>query len=100
HTRCYRDWSSDVCSSDLQRHDRARTTSFQLLRYVRNELVRRRARTIVTLVGLGIGVALVIALASLSNGLDRAQKQTLDPLGDVRSEERREGKGATAAEPD
>ena len=53
------------------------------LRYVRNELVRRRARTIMTLVGLGIGVALVIALASLSNGLDRAQKQTLDPLGDV-----------------
>src|SRR5438128_10852907 len=30
HTRCYRDWSSDVCSSDLERderqqHDRLRT---------------------------------------------------------------------------
>src|SRR5207245_6833847 len=22
HTRCYRDWSSDVCSSDLPRHER------------------------------------------------------------------------------
>jgi ABC-type antimicrobial peptide transport system permease subunit len=53
------------------------------LRYLRNELVRRRARTVVTLVGLGVGVALVIALASLSKGLDRAQKQTLDPLGGI-----------------
>ena len=53
------------------------------LRYLRNELVRRRARTIVTLIGLGVGVALVIALASLSKGLDRAQQRTLDPLGDV-----------------
>src|SRR5207245_10431013 len=24
HTRCYRDWSSDVCSSDLEREDAAR----------------------------------------------------------------------------
>jgi len=53
------------------------------VRYLRNELVRRRARTVVTLVGLGVGVALVIALASLSKGLDRAQKQTLDPLGGI-----------------
>jgi len=51
--------------------------------YVRNELVRRRARTIVTLLGLGVGVALVIAIASLSDGLDRAQKQTLDPLAGI-----------------
>jgi putative ABC transport system permease protein len=53
------------------------------LRYLKNELVRRRARTVVTLVGLGVGVALVIALASLAKGLDRAQKQTLDPLGGI-----------------
>jgi ABC-type antimicrobial peptide transport system permease subunit len=53
------------------------------VRYLRNELFRRRTRTIVTLVGLGIGVALVIALASLSTGLDRAQKKTLDPLADI-----------------
>jgi hypothetical protein len=38
------------------------------LRYLRNELVRRRTRTILTLVGLG----LVVAITSLSNGLDRA----------------------------
>ena len=51
------------------------------LGYLHDEPVRRRTRTVVTLVGLGVGVALVIALASLSNGLDRAQKRTLDPLG-------------------
>ena len=37
----------------------------------------------VTLLGLGLGVALVIAIASLSAGLDRAQKKTLDPLGGI-----------------
>jgi len=53
------------------------------LRYLRNELVRRRTRTIVTLVGLGLGVALVVAIASLSKGLDRAQHRTLDPLAGI-----------------
>src|SRR6476646_2180700 len=53
------------------------------LRYLRNELVRRRARTIVTLVGLGLGVALVVSIASLSKGLDRAQRKTLDPLAGI-----------------
>ena len=51
--------------------------------YVRNELLRRRGRTIVTLLGLGLGVALVITIVSLSNGLDRAQRETLDPLGGI-----------------
>src|SRR6476469_9142185 len=53
------------------------------LRYLRNELVRRRTRTIVTVVGLGLGVALVVAIASLSKGLDRAQHKTLDPLAGI-----------------
>ena len=53
------------------------------VRYLRNELLRRRGRTIVTLLGLGLGVALVIAIASLSAGLDRAQKKTLNPLGGI-----------------
>jgi ABC-type antimicrobial peptide transport system permease subunit len=53
------------------------------LRYLRNELVRRRTRTIVTVVGLGLGVALVVAIASLSKGLDRAQHKTLDPLSGI-----------------
>jgi len=53
------------------------------VRYLRNELLRRRTRTLVTLLGLGVGVALVIVLASLSSGLDNAQKKTLNPLGDI-----------------
>jgi putative ABC transport system permease protein len=53
------------------------------VRYLRNELVRRRGRTIVTLLGLGLGVALVIVISSLSNGLDQAQKKTLNPLSDI-----------------
>ncbi|HEX3807096.1 MAG TPA: ABC transporter permease [Gaiellaceae bacterium] len=53
------------------------------LRYLKNELVRRRARTIVTIVGLGLGVALVVSISSLSRGLDKAQKQTLNPLAGI-----------------
>jgi putative ABC transport system permease protein len=53
------------------------------VRYLRNELVRRRARTILTLLGLGLGVALVIAISSVSSGLDRAQHKTLDPLAGI-----------------
>jgi putative ABC transport system permease protein len=53
------------------------------VRYLRNELLRRRTRTIVTLVGLGVGVALVVAISSLSTGLDRAQHKTLDPLAGI-----------------
>jgi ABC-type antimicrobial peptide transport system permease subunit len=53
------------------------------LRYLRAELVRRKGRTIVTLLGLALGVGLVIAIASLSNGLESAQKATLDPLAGI-----------------
>src|SRR5919201_1559390 len=53
------------------------------LRYLRSELVRRRARTILTLTGLAVGVALVIAISGVSRGLDRAQKTALDPLSTI-----------------
>lgn len=53
------------------------------LRYLRNELVRRRTRTILTALGLGLGVALVIVIAGVSSGLDNAQKKTLNPLADI-----------------
>ena len=53
------------------------------MRYIRNELLRRRARTILTLLGLGLGVGLVIVISSLSSGLDQAQKKTLDPLAGI-----------------
>ena len=52
-------------------------------RYLRAELVRRKGRTILTLLGLALGVGLVITISSLSNGLDNAQKTTLDPLAGI-----------------
>lgn len=53
------------------------------VRYLRNELIRRRTRTPLTTLGLAIGVALVITISSLSRGLDRAQQKTLDPLSSI-----------------
>jgi putative ABC transport system permease protein len=53
------------------------------LRYLRAELVRRKGRTILTMLGLALGVGLVIAIASLSSGLERAQRATLDPLAGI-----------------
>ena len=53
------------------------------MRYLRNELVRRRARTILTAFGLGLGVALVIVIAGVSSGLDKAQRKTLNPLAGI-----------------
>ena len=53
------------------------------LAYLRSELLRRRARTILTLLGLALGVALVIAISSLSRGVDEAQETALDPLASI-----------------
>lgn len=53
------------------------------LRYLRSELLGRRTRTILTLVGLALGVALVITITGLARGLDRAQKTALNPLSTI-----------------
>ena len=53
------------------------------LRYLRAELTRRKGRTILTALGLAVGVGLVIAISSLSKGLDHAQAKTLDPLAGI-----------------
>ena len=53
------------------------------LRYLRSELLRRRARTVLTVLGLAVGVGLVIAISGLSRGLDHAQKTALDPLSTI-----------------
>jgi len=53
------------------------------LRYLRSELLRRRGRTTLTVLGLALGIALVIAISALSRGLDGAQKKALDPLGSI-----------------
>ena len=53
------------------------------LSYIASELRRRRARTILTALGLAVGVALVISVNALSNGLDHAQQKVLQPLTGV-----------------
>jgi putative ABC transport system permease protein len=53
------------------------------LRYLRRELVLRKTRTILTVLGLAVGVSLVIAVSALSRGLDRAQAKALDPLSSI-----------------
>ena len=51
--------------------------------YMLAELRRRLGRTVLTALGLGIGVGLVVTVTALSNGLDRAQAQVLEPLTGV-----------------
>lgn len=51
--------------------------------YIFAELRRRSGRTILTALGLGIGVGLVVAVNALSAGLDRAQAEVLEPLSGV-----------------
>ncbi len=53
------------------------------LSYLRSELLRRKGRTILTLLGLALGVALVIVISALSRGLNQAQKTALNPLSSI-----------------
>jgi len=53
------------------------------LGYMLSELRRRRGRTILTALGLAIGVGLVVTVTALSTGLDRAQAKVLKPLTGV-----------------
>ena len=51
--------------------------------YMLAELRRRLGRTVLTSVGLALGVGLVVTVTALSNGLDRAQAEVLEPLTGV-----------------
>jgi hypothetical protein len=53
------------------------------MRYIASELRRRKGRTFLTALGLGVGVGLVVAVSALSNGLDDAQDKVLRPLTGV-----------------
>ncbi len=50
------------------------------LTYIRRELRRRAGRTALTVSGLAVGIALVVAITAVSSGLDQAQAKVLDPL--------------------
>ncbi len=51
--------------------------------YLLNELRRRWGRTIVTALGLAVGVGLVIGIIGLSQGLSEAQNAVLQPLSSI-----------------
>ena len=51
--------------------------------YMLAELRRRSGRTVLTALGLAVGVGLVVAVGALSRGLDEAQAKVLDPLTGV-----------------
>ena len=53
------------------------------LTYMLNELRRRSGRTLLTALGLAVGVGLVVTVNALSTGLDRAQDEVLKPLTGV-----------------
>jgi ABC-type antimicrobial peptide transport system permease subunit len=53
------------------------------LTYVTSELRRRIGRTLLTALGLGVGVGLVVAVSALSQGLNDAQDKVLEPLTGV-----------------
>jgi putative ABC transport system permease protein len=53
------------------------------LSYMLAELRRRRGRTILTALGLAVGVALVVTVGAVSSGLDDAQQKVLAPLTGV-----------------
>jgi ABC-type antimicrobial peptide transport system permease subunit len=56
------------------------------LTYLRSELGRRRGRTVLTVAGVAMGVALVLLSTALVSGLDRAQASVLTPLAGVGSD--------------
>ena len=53
------------------------------LAYVSAELRRRAGRTLLTALGLAVGVGLVVAVTAVSRGIDDAQRQVLEPLTGV-----------------
>jgi ABC-type antimicrobial peptide transport system permease subunit len=48
-----------------------------------SELRRRKGRTLLTALGLAVGVGLVVTVSALSTGLDKAQAKVLSPLTGV-----------------
>ena len=51
--------------------------------YVFAELRRRKGRTLLTALGLAVGIGLVVTVSALSSGLDDAQAKVLEPLTGV-----------------
>src|SRR6202034_1080595 len=59
---------------------RGAPTPMFFFKYAFSELRRRRGRTILTALGLAVGVALVVMVSGLTTGLNNAQAKVLKPL--------------------
>src|SRR5439155_10816431 len=92
HTRWPRDWSSDVCSSDLTASRAAAAPEGAHAAAAAREAVRRSGRTVTGFSGPWHQV--VAARAALGLGAAPTTKNSRDELYvlDLRSEERRVGK--------
>lgn len=53
------------------------------IQYLWAELTRRKSRTALTAIGLGVGIGLVVAVSALTGGLEKAQEKVLEPLTGV-----------------
>jgi ABC-type antimicrobial peptide transport system permease subunit len=53
------------------------------IQYLWAELTRRKGRTLLTAIGLGVGIGLVVAVSALTGGLEAAQGKVLEPLTGV-----------------
>src|SRR5207245_6109299 len=88
HTRCYRDWSADVCSSDLELEDPYENMGAQLVKEVASKTNDAA--------GDGTTTATVLAHAIFKEGLKNvaagANPMIVKHGIDKRSEERRVGK--------
>src|SRR5207245_8141023 len=96
HTRCYRDWSSDVCSSDLVEHRSQGALETQ----IGSERARSHASTPVVSY-LQSTLRSMLDAGNLSCAMEvtsyDADLQRLDGIRFARSEERRVGNGGTSA---
>src|SRR5207245_7678010 len=93
-TRCYRDWSSDVCSSDLRikqiRAQIEETTSV----YDREKLQERLAKLAGGVAVIKVGAATETAIKEKKARVEDALNATRAAVEEgIRSEERRVGKG-------
>src|SRR6476659_8553773 len=86
-TRRSRRWSESP--TRLLRNSKVRLTGVVCsgavfyVSYIAAELRRRKGRTLLTALGLAVGIGLVVTVSALSTGLDHAQDQVLKPLTGV-----------------
>src|SRR5207245_8304085 len=89
HTRCYRDWSSDVCSSDLPCGESlAKLQPDAITAGIMSEKKLPGKIALITGASKGLGKAMALALAEAGARLALVSRN----LEQLRSEERRVGK--------